>query len=233
MKDAKDWLSALLSETVPACVALLSFASTVLTYFPALGIYRYRWIPIICLIFAFGWANFRVYKKLRNETAKLQAETQESRKRKAELILRPRGKSWFIMVRKTPQFSDPCSSVYLDLDCDIENKGNRISNIDQFEIQIDGFAQPFTGLKPEYPNTIFARNSVHPRPGTGLGKDGYFAVGAEAMIPAKLGFLLPYLPPGYAATGANQQLGPLYCTLKITDTQGASASCRLTLIEHR
>ena len=228
----KRWLLALRKETLLALISVFSLGSTILTFFPFLASSRFRLVSIICFVVAFAWANFKVFEGQSKESDGLKLASLKTDTRKAELVMRPHGQSWYILVRQNLSAAEPCDRSYLELDCDIENKGNRTSNIDQFEILIDGVEHPYSGLKPTYP-TIYGRHATHPQQGAGLGHVGHFTIDSEQMQRAKLGFFVSYLPPGYDARNRQQVLAPINCTFKITDTEGVTASCRLELKEEK
>lgn len=216
----RAWGTALLRETTPAVAGAFSLASTVLTFVPNLGLYRFRWVPLICLIGAFAWANFQAFEKQHAEIEQLQTRVAELQVRRAQLIIDQRGRSTFIVARERAE-STVFDRIYVLLDLVIENRGSRTSNVNSFELSILG--QSFSGLQPSYPRTVFGRRSTYAFSGTGPGADGHITIEAERMSDRiKLGFfVLPCVPT------ASQ----IDCTLTITDSEGSAASSVFHLSE--
>jgi hypothetical protein len=96
------WLSAIRRETTPAIVGTFSLASTILTFLPALGLHRYRWISLTCLIVAFTWANVQVFKKQQATIDDLQSRLQASEEHRARLVIHPRGPARYFLARAHP-----------------------------------------------------------------------------------------------------------------------------------
>ncbi len=75
----RDWFRALFKETLPALLVIVfGTASTVLTFFPALAFGRLNILAFACLALAFAWANFRVYRKIRDEVRVLESRLEAS-----------------------------------------------------------------------------------------------------------------------------------------------------------
>jgi hypothetical protein len=108
--------------------------------------------------------------------------------------------------------------IYVELDLAIENRGNRASNVNRFELYIRGMDKHFSGLQPAYPTHVYGK-SVYGLSGTGLGMDGHITVDAEKMTSGgKLAFFVPFVPAG------GQSSDVINCMLAITDTEGVTAS---------
>lgn len=73
----RDWFRALFKETPPArLVIVFGTASTVLTFLPGLASGRLRLLAFVCLVPAFAWANFRVYRKMWDRARVLKSRLQ-------------------------------------------------------------------------------------------------------------------------------------------------------------
>lgn len=224
----RTWGKALLRETMPAAIGVFSLASTVITFLPRLGLYSIRWVPLICLIGAFAWANLRVFKKQQLTIEDLQSRLAALGARRAQLIIHPRGPSTYIVV-KEPALAAP-NKIYVELDLVIENKGNRTSNVNNFGLEIKGTDKHFPELRPSYPQDVSGRRSVYLLSGQGLGIDGHITVEAEKMSSrGKLGFFVTFVPEGDRKSV--QAFAAIDCILTIADTEGVTASHNFRLEE--
>lgn len=223
----RDWIAALRRETAPSLVGVFSLASTIITFFPSLGFYRFRWIALVCLACAFGWANFRVYTKQRNTINNLQQRIAESGQKRANLSIRSNGDSTFIPIGHA-SVTDISRRIYVELNSIIENKGSRASNVVKFDFYAAGSIHP--DLKPTYPRDVQGRRCNWGLAGTGLGANGHITIEAEKVVSGNIGFFVSFTPKGDFAN-LSTSLEPFVGTLVITDTEGVSASLDFHLTE--
>jgi hypothetical protein len=208
-------------------VGAFSLASTVLTFFPSLGLHRFRWVALVCLIGAFAWANLRVFQKQQGLVQDLQSRLAPEPARRAQLVLGPRGGSTYIVVW------DPAGKpkqIYVELNLAIENKGNRTSNVVGFQLHIIGTDHPFSGLEPSYRTNIQGIKSAYGLSGTGLGMAGHITIPAEQIANGNLAFYVPFVPEGVLGD-LRKPFDPIDCKLTVTDTEGVTAAHDFHLAE--
>jgi hypothetical protein len=226
----RAWGAALWRESWPAFIGAFSLASTVLTFFPNLGLYRFRWVSLVCLIGAFAWANLRVFTKQQTLIQDLQSRVVDSASgvRRAQLFVHHRDYARYIVV--VPSSGGVASQIYIELGLALENKGNRTSNIIRFDVHIRGALSSFQNLKPEYPKSVQGRTSVQSLSGTGLGMEGHITIPQEEMISGRIAFFVPFIP-SRGFTGSGRTFDPIECTLTVTDTEGVTASRHFRVTE--
>jgi len=79
MHGFREWLVALKKETAPAILLIFGIGSSGATYLPLLtSLLPIRSYALICAVFAFAWANFRVFQKLHERVGRLQRDLQLS-----------------------------------------------------------------------------------------------------------------------------------------------------------
>jgi hypothetical protein len=218
-----DWLTAIRRETLPALLAAFSLASTILTFIPQLGISAsIRSISIACLVAGFVWANMRVYAKQQKRIADFSVSALAPAHR-AKLVIHEAERSKYIALRKADH-STEAVGVYIEFHMAVENKGQRHSSINRYDVSIREMGS-FENLRPESnPNAMIPgihANYTASQPY--LMTDAYIRVEAEKM--SQTGYL-PFRiasPPPIS--------GPLHCTLILTDTEGESTSHEFILPE--
>jgi hypothetical protein len=219
-----DYLKALRRETLPAVIAAFSFASTALTFVPQLGVSgRIRLIPIGCLVVGFVWAHTRVFAKQRSRILELEASLANPPARRAKLVIHEGRKASCVPIRKSEQNMEPVAT-YFEFHMAVENKGDRHSNINRYDLDIPQMGK-FENLIP-VENRIMLIQAVgfnYSPAQPYLMMNGFIAVEAEKMTTlAYLPFQVPAPPPAS---------GPLHCVLTLTDTEGNSASHKFVLRE--
>jgi hypothetical protein len=245
-----SWIKALRSETVLSIWWVFSTVSTLSTFFVVNWEGKPRIVFALFSIVGFGWANFKVFQKQEAKISALALERdaittalahrQETRdKRSSELILTPAGNSQYVLASVPNIGNLAFNGGFLEFECRIENRGNRNSTVDNYQIEILEFGRTLRNLVPEEGRRYIQgrRCNYALNPARFLTTTRLIRIDAESVT--NQGILLFSIPDltleNFAAAGmkvgAGQRFGPLNCLLTITDTMGASASALFELHE--
>jgi hypothetical protein len=239
-RPMKAWLKALLAQTWFALWAILSIISTLSTFFvPSWKGYLTILFGISAIV-AFGWANFRVFRKQQRELASLRESVTHLQARGSSLriVEEPRSRYMLSPINDVPRAD--FQGGYVEFYLMIENAGRRNSIVTGYQIEIVDLGKTYPGLRPIENKTMvpgrhsrFGVDSAH-----GLSKTGNIHIPAEtATDRGSLLFQIPDLSleqfanAGLRMTGSERRFGPLRCRLTLTDTTGSSVTHEFTATE--
>jgi len=236
----KNWIEALLSETLYSAWWILSALSTLSTFFLKEWSGKPRLVSAISTILGFALANFRVFQKQQGEMARLGAALLKHEARVSQLRIAPDGGSRYILspVRNVP--GADFSGGYLEFHLMIENTGRRDSTVNNYRVEIVDLQQAFQDLIPtEGKHSVQGRHCVHGmQPARILSETGNIRIQAEnATNHGTLLFFVPginleqFMRAGVQMHGEEKRLEPLRCRLTITDMTHVSATCDFRLDE--
>lgn len=233
----KEWLKALLSQTVLSVWWILSGFSTLCTFFFHGWASEARIVLTISAILGFAWANFKVFREQERRLAALGNMPPSSAARTAQLKITQESGSLYIL-KSIPNTSD-FTGIFLEFRLMIENLGQRNSTVNQFEVEIAELNKSAGGLKPEDRSSFVQtrRGITNLNVDKALNKAGVVNIDAEKTT--AYGTLLLFFPANRAMfSAANLTIGagtqrhpPLHCRLILTDTTGSSACAEFELQE--
>jgi hypothetical protein len=237
----KNWLKALLSETVLSVWWVLSAFGTVSTYLlPGLS-GKPRLALAASAILGFAWANFRVFRKQERLISDLRQGRQLHEARTTELTIAPRRGSRYILRRAPSKvLHQDFDAMYLEFHLMIENSGRRSSVVNGFEVEILELGRTFPNLTPEEQlNFVYGRHCTQGlNTSSILSRTGLIRIEAENTTNhGSLIFYVQGVSPemfverGLHMTGKQRKLPPLHCRLTVTDTTGSSARAEFELHE--
>ncbi len=144
----KNWLKALLSETLFSVWWILSAFSTLSTFFLKGWSGKPRLVSAISTILGFAWANFRVFQKQQGEILRLRGALPSHEARVSQLRITPDHGSRYILapVENVPHAD--FRGGYLEFHLMIENTGRRDSTVNNYQVEIVELQQTFPNLKP-------------------------------------------------------------------------------------
>ena len=228
-RPMKAWLKALLAQTWFALWTILSIISTLSTFFVPSWKGNLTILFGISAIVAFGWANFRVFRKQQRELASLQESITLLEARGTNLrIVEERGSRYMLSPIDDVPRGDFLGG-YVEFYLMIENAGRRNSTVTGYQIEIVDLNRIYPGLRPVENKTMVPGR--HSRFGVdsalGLSKTGNIHIPAEtATDRGSLLFQIPdisleeFSNAGLRMMGAERRFGPLRCRLTLTDTTG-------------
>lgn len=144
----KDWLKSLWSETLLSVWWILSACSTLSTFFVRQWSGRPRLISEASAILGFAWANFRVYRKQRDELSRLKVALSSQEAIVSRLRIEPDNGSRYILAPVGNVPHGDFRGGYLEFHLMIENTGRRDSTITTYEVEIIALRQTFRDLIP-------------------------------------------------------------------------------------
>ncbi len=178
------------------------------------------WVPGALSIVAWLIAPYRLYEKQHLCIEALELQIQH---RRAKLVLIEEPGSFYIRCF-TPAGITPKreTGIYLELWVSIENKGDRPSTIIRYDLRIDGIGEP-ASLRPAPQQYVLGRKSQHSLNVSELVKN-YIEVPAERVAAHQH---IPFMLSANPTPDARR----ICCELKVTDTEGNSASVQLNAAE--
>jgi hypothetical protein len=236
----KNWLKALLSETLFSAWWILSAFSTLSTFFLKEWSGKPRLVSAISTILGFALANFRVFQKQQGETARLRAALLKHEARVSQLRIAPDDGSRYILAPVGNVRHADFRGGHLEFHLMIENTGRRDSTVNNYQVEIVELQQTFSDLKPiEGENRVEGRHCLHGmQPARILSNTGNIRIQAENAT--NHGTLLLFVPginlqqfarAGLQMHGDERRFGPLRCRLTLTDMTQVSATCEFRLDE--
>lgn len=236
----KDWLKALLSETILSIWWILSVLSTLTTFFvPSLS-GKPRVVSLTSAALGFAVANFKVFQKQAKGISTLQGDVAAREARISELRIASDAGSRYILTPRGDARHADFDGGYLEFRLMIENTGRRNSTVNNYRVEIVELNQIF----PDLPS-VEGRNGIQGRhcqygllPGRVLSVTGNIRVEAESATDH--GILLFFIPginlqqftdAGLQMQGEHRRLGTLRCRLTLTDTTQTSATHEFELQE--
>ncbi len=237
----KNWLKALLSETLFSAWWILSAFSTLSTFFLKGWSGKPRLVSAISTILGFAWANFRVFEKQQGEILRLRGALSSHEERVSQLRIAPDDGSRYILSPVGNVSHANFRGGYLEFHLMIENTGRRDSTVNNYQVEIVELQQTFPNLKPiEGKNCVQGRHCQHGmQPASILSTTGNIRIQAENVT--NHGTLLFFIPDlnleqfvnaGLQMHGEHRIFGPLRCRLTLTDTTQSSATCEFRLDEN-
>jgi hypothetical protein len=237
----KNWIRALLSETLFSIWWFLSGLSTLATFLlPSLS-GKPRIALAISTITGFAWANYRVFQKQEGVTASLKAALATTEKRTSELRIRPDQGSRYIARPVNNILKADFNGLYVEFSLMIENSGRRNSTVTGYQVEIVELRQTFQNLQPllEGESRAQGRHCQHGlQPTRILSKTRIIGINAESATGhGSLLFLLPgvtfeqFATAGLGMSGEERRLPDIQCRLTITDTTNSSANAEFQLHE--
>ena len=233
------WLDSLRKETLFAWWTILSAISTASTFIPHLLPPFIRPVFVISLIVAFGWANYRVFGKQQSEIERLQRILDAKAEHVSDLVIDVDPASMYILhpVGNIPKAD--FTGAHVELRLMIENKGQRRSTIDGYQIELPDLHKTYTDL-PAVENCSYVggRHSGQGlNPQQILSKTGLIHIEPESTTThGTLLFVLPDLTltdfaDAHMKMNADRRFGILKCKLTLTDRTGSSAWAMFDLRE--
>jgi hypothetical protein len=144
----KGWLRALWAETIFAWWALLSAVSTISTFFVASWSGRLRELGFVSGITAFGWANYRVFKRQQNQIGRFERTIAAQDVRASHLrIIAADGSRFILMPVQNIPMAD-FHGGYFEFFLMIENFGRRNSVVIDYKVEIAELDMICANLKP-------------------------------------------------------------------------------------
>jgi hypothetical protein len=203
----------LIAGAVSTCVTF------VLIYSPKFALPY--WIPVAISIAAWLIAPYRLYRQQQTQIEDLTATQQRSRRAKL-MVIEEQG-SYYIR-RSMAQGETPKreTGMYLEVSVSIENKGDRPATITNYNLIIEGVGE-FPDVRPSPQSWVWGLRAQHGLDGRSVVKS-YIEVPAERLASdQKIPFMLDSTAP--------PDVRQIRCELTVRDTEGNSASIRLTAIE--
>lgn len=236
----KNWIKALLSETVSSIWWILSALSTLSTFFLQGLPNRWRTASAISAILGFTWANFQVFRKHERQISALTAELATLRARASRLRIGVDHGSRYILAPVNSVPHGAFNGMFVEFHLMIENTGLRDSTVDTYSVEIVELSQKFGNLRPEE-----GRNGIQGRRcqfgwnrATELSNTGIVRIDAENST--NHGSLLFFLKgvsleqftgAGLQMQGEQRQFGTLHVRLTVTDTTQSSATADFQMDE--
>ena len=217
------YLRAVFSTAWGVLFVIAGVLSTVVTF---VLIYRPHfvlpyWVPAVLSIVAWLMAPYRLYQEQRNRIEALEAFNQKQRR--AELVLIEETGSFYIRCF-TPAGMTPKreTGIYLELCVSVENKGERSSTINHYDLRIEELGE-FKAQRPSPQSYVLCRTSQY---GLNISErvKNYIEVQAERIAPNQR---IPFMLNMPLATSDRQ----IHCQLDIGDSEGNSATIQLVVTE--
>ena len=242
MAGMKNWLKALLSETVFSVWWILSALSTLSTFFLKGWSGKPRLVSTISAMVGFAWANFRVFQKQQREILRLNGALASHEVRVSQLRITPDNGSRYILV---PLGSGGVPHAefrggYFEFHLMIENTGRRDSTVNNYKVEIVELERTFPNLTSiEGKNSVQGRHCEHGmQPARILSTTGNIRIQAEnSTNHGALLFFIPdinleqFVSKGLRMQREQRKFGALRCLLTLTDTMQTSATCEFRLDE--
>jgi len=178
------------------------------------------WVPGAVSIAAWLIAPYRLYRRQQMQIETLAANQQ--RPRRSLLKLMEEEGSYYIRRSSGQDAPRREAGIYLELSVSIENKGERPATITGYSLSVERVGD-FHNVRPSPQNWVWGMTAQHALGNTGTVKS-YIEVPAERLAPHQR---IPFMLDAVAPLGAQQ----ISCELIVTDTEGNSASVRVTAIE--
>jgi hypothetical protein len=229
----KNWLKALLSETLFSVWWILSALSTLSTFFLAGWSGKPRLVSAISTSLGFAWANFRVFQKQQSEILRFKGALASHEVRVSQLRITPDNGSRYILAPVGNVPHAEFKGGYLEFHLMIENTGRRDSTVNNYQVEIVELQQTFPNLSPlEGKSGIQGRHCQHGmQPALILSTTGNIRIQAEnATNHGNLLFFVPdinleqFVNGGLQMQGEHRKFGALRCRLTLTDMKQSSAS---------
>ena|SRR5690348_3034576 len=233
----KEWLKALLSQTVFSVWWILSGFSTLCTFFFHGWASEARIVLTVSALLGFGWGNFKVFQGQERRIASIRKASVSPEPRTAQLrILKETGSQYYLHPNS---LNGDFTGIFLDFRLMIENLGQRNSTVNKFDVEIAELKKVSTDLKP-LDRSIFIqtrRSNQQLSADRALNKAGIVEIPAEKAT--VYGTLLLFVPANREDfSKANLQMNfesqsypPLRCNLVLTDTIGSRATAEFELRE--
>ena len=231
----RAWLRALFSQAVVSWWWTLSAASTLSTFFFHGWAGKVRPVLAVSSVVGFAWANYRVFEKQQTEISSLRQKSQLHQPRIPDLKIAVDTGSRYILRPVQNVTTEDFSGMFLEFHLMIENKGQRNSTVDDFQVEISELNRTFRNLQPQETLTgirgrhcVYAMNPANPQ---GLSKTGLIKIEPENTTNrATLIFYIPdvnlrmFAEGNLHTNGQDRRFPLLHCRLTITDTTGTSAA---------
>ena len=217
----KNWLKALLSETLLSIWWTLSALSTLSTFFSRSWSGKPRIVSAISAVLGFAVANFRVFQKQQARISALTQAVASHETRASQLIITPDNGSRYILTPVGAPHGD-FNGGYLEFHLMIENTGRRNSTVNSYQVEIVELQQTFPNLPP-----VEGRNGIPGRhvqqgvqPERIVSTTGNIRIEAEsATHHGTLLFFVPginleqFMNAGLRMQGHDRKFGMLRCRL--------------------
>ncbi len=171
------------------------------------------WFRVAFAFAALILAHLLAYRDL---DEKLAAQQQAATPKRAELWIHSRGGRYVV---------HPDNRMFVELHLAIENKGEKNSVIDRFDLRVQQTGKEYMNISPTFKSGVHGRKGLRVfDPNNWLTQRGMTTVPAVDKIgPGVLLFYVPDLPP----PGCSE----VNCTLTIFDTEENQVSSRFVLSE--
>lgn len=235
----KDWLRALLSETILSAWWILSALSTFTTFFvPSLS-GKPRLVSLTSAALGFALANFKVFQRQANSIASLQQAVVAHEAHVSQLRMAQDAGSRYILTPVGDARHADFNGAYLEFRLMIENSGRRNSTVNNYQVEIVELRQALPNLQPvEGHHNIQGRHCQYGMPLNILSRNGVIRVDAESATDhGALVFSFPglnlqqFADAGMRMQGEERRFGPLHGRLTLTDTTNSSAMLEFELRE--
>jgi hypothetical protein len=198
---------------------LLGIASAIGIYVPRITLPT--WVPTVILVSAVFFASYDVYRKQKREIGNLHAKLDS---RRSELVIHPHKSRYIRHVALQGDFASPLGT-YIELGIAIENKGNRNSVINRWDLKIDETGKEYKQVGLYGKGLIQGRKSQYSLPTTrNLVSGGYIRVPAESVAG-------PGVLPLYVRDILPESSQRIQCKLTLFDTEGNTCSKELRVPE--
>jgi len=171
------------------------------------------WAPISVLILAVLIGCYDVYKHQQSEIEALKRTLEEKR---SHLVILPHEGSKYYGCVADP--SDGSWGTYLWFNLSVENKGNRNSTINHYDLENLKIGKQYPDIKPQALPRIKSREGAI----VSFGKPQWLMSGEFVRVPAE-GLTGPGILAFLVKDPVPEHAGPIHCRLTVTDTEGNNA----------